>query len=85
MSLYGHVRDEYDLLSAMVDAAFAMWHVPPPRAGDGWQEVLAKAALELWQIFRRHPWLAPAYAERISQDERALGTPQIKTVAMRLT
>jgi AcrR family transcriptional regulator len=62
MSLYRHVRHKDDLLSAMVDAAFAEWHVPPPKAGDGWQEVLATAAHELWQIFRRHPWLAPAYS-----------------------
>lgn len=62
MSLYRHVKDKDDLLSAMVDTAFAEWHVPAPKTGDGWQEVLAKAALELWQIFRRHPWLAPAYS-----------------------
>jgi DNA-binding transcriptional regulator YhcF (GntR family) len=62
MSLYRHVRDKDDLLTAMVDAAFAEWHVPPQTAGDSWQEALAKAALELWQIFRRHAWLAPAYS-----------------------
>ena len=26
------------------------------------RQSFAKAALELWQIFRRHPWLAPAYS-----------------------
>jgi DNA-binding transcriptional regulator YhcF (GntR family) len=62
MSLYRHVRDKDELLTAMVDAAFAEWQVPPPRAGDSWQDALAKAAVELWQIFRRHPWLAPAYS-----------------------
>jgi AcrR family transcriptional regulator len=62
MALYRHVKDKDDLLTAMVDAAFAEWHLPPPQSGDGWQEALAKAALELWQIFRRHPWLAPAYS-----------------------
>jgi AcrR family transcriptional regulator len=62
MSLYRHVTDKDDLLNAMVDAAFAEWQLPPPTAGDRWQEILAKAALELWQIFRRHPWLAPAYS-----------------------
>jgi AcrR family transcriptional regulator len=62
MSLYRHVRDKDELLTAMVDAAFAEWQVSPPRAGDSWQDALAKAAVELWQIFRRHPWLAPAYS-----------------------
>ena len=62
MSLYRHVKDKDDLLTAMVDAAFAEWQAPPPRAGDRWQEALAEAALALWQIFRRHPWLAPAYS-----------------------
>ena len=61
MSLYRHVKDKDDLLTAMVDAAFAEWQAPP-EAGDGWQETLAEAALNLWQIFRRHPWLAPAYS-----------------------
>jgi len=62
MSLYRHVKDKDDLLTAMVDAAFAEWQVPPRRAGTGWQEILAEAALELWQIFRSHLWLAPAYS-----------------------
>jgi DNA-binding transcriptional regulator YhcF (GntR family) len=62
MSLYRHVADKDDLLTAMVDSAFAEWQAPPPQAGDTWQDALAKAALELWQIFRRHPWLAPAYS-----------------------
>jgi AcrR family transcriptional regulator len=62
MSLYRHVKDKDDLLTAMVDAAFAEWQAPPPKARDGWQETLAEAALNLWQIFRRHPWLAPAYS-----------------------
>lgn len=62
MSLYRHVRDKDDLLTGMVDAAFAEWQVPPRQAGDGWQRILGEAALKLWQIFRRHPWLAPAYS-----------------------
>jgi AcrR family transcriptional regulator len=62
MSLYRHVEDKDDLLTAMVDAAFTEWQVPPRKVGNGWQEILAEAALELWQIFRGHPWLAPAYS-----------------------
>jgi AcrR family transcriptional regulator len=62
MSLYRHVRDKEDLLTAMIDAAFAEWRPSLPRSLDRWQEVLAGAARELWQIFRRHIWLAPAYS-----------------------
>ena len=62
MSLYRHVRDKDDLLTAMVDAAFGEWRAPPPRSGAAWQALLTEAARELWQIFRRHLWLAPAYS-----------------------
>ena len=61
MSLYRHVRDKGDLVTAMIDAAFAEWR-PSLRKSDRWQEVLAAPARELWQIFRRHRWLAPAYS-----------------------
>ena len=60
MSLYRHVQDKDDLLVLMIDAAFAEWRLQ--RSGDGWQEVLASAAREMWRIFRRHLWLAPAYS-----------------------
>jgi AcrR family transcriptional regulator len=62
MSLYRHVRDKDDLLNGMMDAAFAEWRVSPLQRNDTWQEILAEAARELWQIFRRHLWLAPAYS-----------------------
>ena len=60
MSLYRHVQDKDDLLVLMIDAAFAEWRLQ--RSGDGWQEVLAGAAREMWRNFRRHLWLAPAYS-----------------------
>ena len=60
MSLYRHVRDKDDLLTLMIDAAFAEWQ--PPKSGSDWRESLAAAARELWRIFRRHLWLAPAYS-----------------------
>ena len=60
MSLYRHVRDKDQLLIFMIDAAFAEWRAP--KSGDGWQDLLAEAAREMWRIFCRHPWLAPAYS-----------------------
>ena len=60
MSLYRHIRDKDDLLTLMIDAAFAEWQAP--KTGNDWQEVLAESARELWRIFRRHVWLAPAYS-----------------------
>lgn len=60
MSLYRHVRDKDDLLTLMIDAAFADWQAP--KAGNDWHEALGEAARELWRIFRRHVWLAPAYS-----------------------
>jgi AcrR family transcriptional regulator len=62
MSLYRHVRDKDDLLIQMMEAAFAEWRPSPSRRGDTWAEILAQAARGLWQIFRRHIWLAPAYS-----------------------
>ena len=62
MSLYRHVRDKEDLLTKMMDAAFVEWQVPPRQSGDSWQETIAVAARQLWQLFRRHLWLAPAYS-----------------------
>ncbi|MGH3340870.1 MAG: GntR family transcriptional regulator, partial [Propionibacteriaceae bacterium] len=60
MSLYRHVRDKDDLLALMIDAAFGEWQLP--KSGSDWQEALTEAARELWRIFRRHVWLAPAYS-----------------------
>jgi AcrR family transcriptional regulator len=60
MSLYRHVRDKDDLLTLMIDAAFADWQAP--KAGNDWHEALGEAARELWRIFRRHVWLASAYS-----------------------
>jgi AcrR family transcriptional regulator len=59
MSLYRHVADKDDLLLQMMDAAFVGWRFPasPP---DGWRDRLEFAARTLWEMFRRHPWLAPA-------------------------
>ncbi len=59
MSLYRHVDDKEALLTRMMDAAFAGQPLPddPP---EGWRERLTLAARLLWEMFQRHPWLAPA-------------------------
>jgi AcrR family transcriptional regulator len=59
MSLYRHVRDKDDLLLRMLDTVLREWH-PPERGDAGWRECLEAAARGLWQLFRRHPWLASA-------------------------
>ena len=59
MTLYRHVADKDALVMQMMDAALGEWNVPddPP---DGWRERLELAGRQLWGMFRRHPWLAPA-------------------------
>ncbi|MGW6690814.1 TetR/AcrR family transcriptional regulator C-terminal domain-containing protein [Streptomyces sp. NPDC054961] len=59
MSLYRHVADKDDLLMRMMDSVMAESPLPadPP---DHWREAIELAARQLWDLFRRHPWLAPA-------------------------
>ncbi|WP_438484754.1 TetR/AcrR family transcriptional regulator C-terminal domain-containing protein [Streptomyces sp. S186] len=59
MSLYRHVANKDDLLARMMDTVFAEQPLPadPP---EGWREQIELAARLLWELFRRHPWLAPA-------------------------
>ncbi|MEV4411891.1 TetR/AcrR family transcriptional regulator [Catellatospora sp. NPDC049609] len=59
MALYRYVRGKDDLVRLMVDAAFAESPLPstPPREVRAQLEL---AARQLWAIFGRHPWLAPA-------------------------
>lgn len=59
MSLYRHVADKDALVLLMMDAALSEWEVPaePPA---GWRDRLQFAARQMWDTFRRHPWLAPA-------------------------
>ncbi|MFF4160197.1 TetR/AcrR family transcriptional regulator C-terminal domain-containing protein [Streptomyces sp. NPDC001678] len=58
MSLYRHVADKDALLLEMMDSVFRQWSFPeePP---EGWRERLELVARMLWEMFRRHPWLAP--------------------------
>ncbi|KAA0921388.1 TetR/AcrR family transcriptional regulator C-terminal domain-containing protein [Streptomyces apricus] len=59
MSLYRHVADKDDLMTRMMDTAIAEFPLPtdPP---DAWREAIELAARQLWDLFRRHPWFAPA-------------------------
>ncbi|AGL18189.1 TetR/AcrR family transcriptional regulator C-terminal domain-containing protein [Actinoplanes sp. N902-109] len=59
MSLYRYVPNRAVLITAMIDAAFGEQRLPavPPA---GWRERLTVVAGLQWQLFRRHPWLAPA-------------------------
>jgi AcrR family transcriptional regulator len=58
MSLYRHVQGKDDLVLQMVDAVFARAPLPdhPPA---GWRAQLELVARRQWQLYRRHPWLAP--------------------------
>lgn len=59
MSLYRYVNDKDDLLVSMMDAAFGEEPLPTPPP-EGWRAQLELCARLMWQVFRRHPWLAPA-------------------------
>ncbi|MFE2548167.1 TetR/AcrR family transcriptional regulator C-terminal domain-containing protein [Streptomyces sp. NPDC059355] len=59
MSLYRHVADKDDLLTRMMDTAIAE-HPLPAAPPEGWREAIELAARQLWELFRRHPWFAPA-------------------------
>ncbi|MET9799274.1 TetR/AcrR family transcriptional regulator C-terminal domain-containing protein [Streptomyces sp. NPDC006368] len=57
MSPYRYVTGKDDLVALMADAAYgevALPAVPP----DGWRPRLEAGARALWQVCRRHPWVA---------------------------
>lgn len=59
MSLYRHVADKDDLLTRMMDTVIGERPLPAESPG-AWREAIELAARQLWDLFRRHPWLAPA-------------------------
>ncbi|MFJ9432440.1 TetR/AcrR family transcriptional regulator C-terminal domain-containing protein [Streptomyces sp. NPDC101490] len=59
MSLYRHVADKDGLLTQMMDRVMAE-HPLPADPSACWREAIELAARQLWGLFRRHPWLAPA-------------------------
>ncbi|KUL48355.1 GntR family transcriptional regulator [Streptomyces sp. NRRL F-4489] len=59
MSLYRHVADKDDLVTRMMDSVMAEHPLPAEPPAD-WRAAIEVAARQLWALFRRHPWLAPA-------------------------
>ena len=59
MSLYRHVNGKDELLVSMMDSVLGEDPLParPPK---GWRAQLELSSRVQWQVFRRHPWLAPA-------------------------
>jgi DNA-binding transcriptional regulator YhcF (GntR family) len=57
MSLYRHVPSKEELELAMRDTVFGEQPLPadPP---TGWRARLELSGRTLWQLYRRHPWLA---------------------------
>jgi DNA-binding transcriptional regulator YhcF (GntR family) len=59
MSLYRHVANKEQLITLMVDAAFAEEPLPT-HSSDGWRARLELCAAIQWRLYRAHPWLAAA-------------------------
>lgn len=78
-SLYRHVRSKDDLVVVMRDAAAAPPpDLPPPDPGR-WRESLAGIAWQIYDLYRRHPWVLqvpttgpPSTPNELSWGERML-------------
>jgi AcrR family transcriptional regulator len=57
MSLYNHVANKRDLVSALVDEVVGEYRLPEP--GPAWKASLRSASISANQALVRHPW-APA-------------------------
>ncbi|WP_405140866.1 TetR/AcrR family transcriptional regulator C-terminal domain-containing protein [Sphaerisporangium sp. NBC_01403] len=57
MSPYRHVNSKDDLILLMADAAFGEESYPA-EVPSGWRARLELGGRKLWEIHRRHPWLA---------------------------
>ena len=56
-SLYRHVRSKNDLVVVMRDAAAAPSSDLPAPDPTRWRESLAAIAWQLYEVYRRHPWV----------------------------
>jgi DNA-binding transcriptional regulator YhcF (GntR family) len=57
MSLYRHVANKEQMISLMVDTAFASEPLPT-RPPEGWRARLELSAAIQWRLYQAHPWLA---------------------------
>ncbi|MBA9005184.1 GntR family transcriptional regulator [Thermomonospora cellulosilytica] len=78
MSTYRYVGGKDDLVMLMADAAYgeAAWPETPP---EGWRARFELVARLLWQVHRRHPWLA-----HITPLNRPLALPNLMAHGERL-
>jgi AcrR family transcriptional regulator len=58
MSLYNHVANKDDILSAIVDMVVSDFELPVP--GADWKAALRNAAISAHDVLVRHPWAASA-------------------------
>ncbi|QBI53086.1 TetR/AcrR family transcriptional regulator [Streptomonospora litoralis] len=61
MSLYRHIADKEELVSAMVDRVAGRYAYPDP-AGMDWRERMHALARTDWRMFVEHPWMLAATA-----------------------
>ncbi|MFI9557384.1 TetR/AcrR family transcriptional regulator [Nonomuraea endophytica] len=78
-SLYRHVRSKDDLVVVMRDAAAAPPPGLPPPDPARWRESLADIAWQIYDLYRRHPWVLqvptagpPSTPNELSWGERML-------------
>lgn len=61
MSLYRHVSNKDDLVTAMVERVTAEFSYPD-RTGRDWRACMHALAAQDWASFQTHPWMLPATA-----------------------
>ncbi|MEO3788873.1 TetR/AcrR family transcriptional regulator [Nonomuraea sp. B10E15] len=82
-SLYRHVRSKDDLVVVMRDAAAA----PPAGLPDPdparWRESLAATAWQIYDLFRRHPWVlqVPAFGPPDTPNDLLWGERMLKALS----
>jgi AcrR family transcriptional regulator len=59
MALYRHVPGKTELVQLMIDTTIGDQPMPARRP-PGWRAQLEVCLRMEWQLFRRHPWLAPS-------------------------
>ncbi|WP_166902643.1 TetR/AcrR family transcriptional regulator [Mycobacterium sp. DL440] len=70
MSLYRHVANKDELVTFMLAAGPGL--PPPAPEGADWTGALTNWALELWNIYHRHPWILQAASAGLPADPSQL-------------